>query len=67
MKIVSTDGEPENQLHVVPYCKSEFTFHFVNQSGPEAQIRDRDRVKEHVEKLLPKFKDVMQEDEDKKR
>lgn len=32
------------------------TFHFTNKAGPQAQAADRDRVKELLQTLLPKFK-----------
>lgn len=43
------------QLQVVLHDDSSTTFHFTNPGGQEAQLRDRDKVKEELSQLLPKF------------
>lgn len=53
---ISPDGKPKIQLQVVLHNGVSSTFHFVNRDGPQAQAADRDRVKELLQTLLPKFK-----------
>ena len=43
-------------MQVVLHDGSSSIFHFVNRNGQEAQIKDRDDVKELLQQLLPKFK-----------
>ncbi|XP_046748010.1 general transcription factor IIH subunit 1 [Diprion similis] len=53
---ISPEGKAKIQLQVVLHDGSSSTFHFVNRNGQEAQIKDRDDVKELLQQLLPKFK-----------
>ncbi|XP_076224724.1 transcription factor B1 [Nomia melanderi] len=53
---ISPEGKSKIQLQVVLHDGSSSTFHFVNRNGQEAQIKDRDDVKELLQQLLPKFK-----------
>lgn len=53
---ISPEGKPKVQLQVVLHDNNNTTFHFVNRSGMEAQIQDRDKVKELLQQLLPNFK-----------
>ncbi|XP_024939567.1 general transcription factor IIH subunit 1 isoform X2 [Cephus cinctus] len=53
---ISPEGKSKIQLQVVLHDGSSSTFHFVNRNGQEAQIKDRDEVKELLQQLLPKFK-----------
>ncbi len=53
---MSSDGKAKIQLQIVMHDGASTTFHFVNPSGPAAQIKDRDEVKELLQELLPKFK-----------
>ncbi|XP_031782423.1 general transcription factor IIH subunit 1 [Nasonia vitripennis] len=54
---ISPEGKSKIQLQVVLHDNNQSsTFHFVNKNGPEAQIQDRDKVKELLQQLLPKFK-----------
>lgn len=53
---ISPDGKSKIQLQVVLHDGTSSTFHFVNRNGQEAQVKDRDDVKELLQQLLPKFK-----------
>lgn len=53
---ISPEGKSKIQLQVVLHDGSSSIFHFVNRNGQEAQIKDRDDVKELLQQLLPKFK-----------
>ncbi|XP_014213223.1 general transcription factor IIH subunit 1 [Copidosoma floridanum] len=53
---ISPEGKPKIQLQVVLHDGTSSTFHFVNVKGVEAQVQDRDEVKELLQQLLPKFK-----------
>lgn len=53
---ISPEGKPKIQLQVVMNDGNNSTFHFVNPNGARAQIEDRDRVKDLIQKLLPNFK-----------
>lgn len=53
---ISPEGKSKIQLQVVLHDGQSSTFHFVNKNGQEAQIKDRDDVKELLQQLLPKFK-----------
>ncbi|XP_015123540.1 general transcription factor IIH subunit 1 [Diachasma alloeum] len=65
---ISPDGKSKIQLQLVLHDGTSSTFHFVNKSGQEAQVKDRDDVKELLQQLLPKFKrKVNKEIEEKKK
>lgn len=65
---ISTEGKAKVQLQLVLHDESTATFHFINPGGQEQQLKDRDKVKELLAELLPKFKQKMSKDlEDKKR
>ena len=53
---ISPEGKSKIQLQIVLHDGNSTTFHFVNPSGLSAQCEDRDRVKEKLVELLPKFK-----------
>ncbi|XP_043285675.1 general transcription factor IIH subunit 1 isoform X2 [Venturia canescens] len=53
---ISPDGKSKIQLQLVLHDGTSSTFHFVNKNGQEAQVKDRDDVKELLQQLLPKFK-----------
>jgi len=53
---ISPEGKAKIQLQIVLHDGNSTTFHFVNPEGQEAQFADRDRVKEKLVELLPKFK-----------
>lgn len=53
---ISPEGKQKVQLQVVLHDGNSTTFHFVNKNGASAQIADRDKVKELLQDLLPKFK-----------
>lgn len=53
---ISPEGKPKIQLQLVMNDGNNSTFHFVNANGARAQIEDRDRVKDLIQKLLPNFK-----------
>ncbi|RNA32222.1 general transcription factor IIH subunit 1 [Brachionus plicatilis] len=52
---ISSEGKAKVQLQVVLHDDSSTTFHFTNPGGQEAQLKDRDKVKEELSQLLPKF------------
>lgn len=56
MQKISPEGKSKIQLQVVLHDNQSSVFHFVNSKGQEAQIEDRDKVKELLQQLLPKFK-----------
>lgn len=43
-------------MQVVLHSGVSSTFHFINKNGQQAQVQDRDNVKEMLQSLLPKFK-----------
>lgn len=53
---ISPEGKPKIQLQLVMNDGNNSTFHFVNANGVRAQVEDRDRVKDLIQKLLPNFK-----------
>jgi len=53
---ISPDGKSKIQLQIVLHDGNSTIFQFVNSSGPGAQTADRDKVKEKLVELLPKFK-----------
>ncbi|CAG9856270.1 unnamed protein product [Phyllotreta striolata] len=53
---ISPEGKAKVQLQVVLHNGVSSTFHFTNKSGMPAQLADRDKVKEMLQTLLPKFK-----------
>jgi len=53
---ISPEGKAKIQLQVVLHDGAANTFQFVNRGGVQAQIKDRDEVKELLVQLLPKFK-----------
>ncbi|KAJ1530560.1 hypothetical protein ONE63_005446 [Megalurothrips usitatus] len=52
---ISPIGKPKIQLQVVLNDGTSSTFHFVNKQGPEAQMKDRDVVKELLQQQLPRY------------
>lgn len=58
MQKISPEGKAKVQLQVVLHGAegSATTFHFVNPMGTQAQLEDRNSVKELLQQLLPKFK-----------
>ncbi|XP_031341437.1 general transcription factor IIH subunit 1 isoform X2 [Photinus pyralis] len=53
---ISPEGKAKVQLQVVLHSGVSSTFHFINRGGIQEQSADRDRVKELLQTLLPKFK-----------
>lgn len=53
---ISPEGKAKVQLQVVLHNGVSSTFHFINRGGLQEQAADRDRVKELLQTLLPKFK-----------
>lgn len=56
MQKISPEGKPKVQLQLVMNDDNNTTFHFVNQNGIRAQVEDRDKVKDLLQRLLPNFK-----------
>lgn len=68
MQKISPDGKAKIQLQVVLHDGGASTFHFNSPDGEQAQRDDRDKVKELLQTLLPKFKrKVNKELEEKER
>jgi transcription initiation factor TFIIH subunit 1 len=56
------------QLQIVLHDDTSTVFHFVSPEGPEHQIKERDKVKDQLAILLPKFKQKIDKElEQKKR
>lgn len=53
---ISPEGKAKVQLQVVLHNGVSSTFHFTNKGGLQGQLADRDRVKDMLQTLLPKFK-----------
>ncbi|KAJ8910293.1 hypothetical protein NQ315_014968 [Exocentrus adspersus] len=53
---ISPEGKAKVQLQVVLHNGVSSTFHFINKNGLQSQLADRDKVKEMLQTLLPKFK-----------
>jgi len=53
---ISPEGKSKIQLQIVLHDGNSTTFHFVNAGGQATQMMDRDKVKEKLVELLPKFK-----------
>ncbi|CAN7937245.1 unnamed protein product [Ixodes hexagonus] len=68
MQKISPEGKAKVQLQVVLHGAegSATTFHFVNPLGTQAQLDDRNSVKELLQQLLPKFKRTLNSDLEEK-
>uniref|UniRef100_A0A1E1XAN6 General transcription factor IIH subunit 1 n=1 Tax=Amblyomma aureolatum TaxID=187763 RepID=A0A1E1XAN6_9ACAR len=68
MQKISPEGKAKVQLQVVLHGAegSATTFHFVNPLGTQAQLEDRNSVKELLQQLLPKFKRTLNSDLEEK-
>lgn len=66
MQKISPEGKPKVQLQLVMNDGNNTTFHFVNSNGMKAQIDDRDKVKDLLQKLLPNFKRKVDKDLEEK-
>ena len=65
---ISTEGKSKIQLQVVLHDDTSSTFHFISPAGANQQTKDRDKVKDMLATLLPKFKQkISQELEEKKK
>ncbi|XP_050300095.1 general transcription factor IIH subunit 1 isoform X2 [Anthonomus grandis grandis] len=53
---ISPEGKAKVQLQVVLHNGVSSTFHFTNTKGLQAQLADRDKIKDMLQTLLPKFK-----------
>ena len=53
---ISPEGKSKIQLQIVLHDGNSTNFHFVNPAGQPAQLEDRDKVKDKLVELLPKFK-----------
>lgn len=56
MQKISPEGKQKIQLQLVLQDGNNSTFHFVNKNGMQNQIRDREKVKELIQSILPNFK-----------
>lgn len=66
MQKISPENKPKVQLQLVMNDGNNSTFHFVNPNGMKAQIEDRDKVKDLLQKLLPNFKRKVDKDLEEK-
>jgi transcription initiation factor TFIIH subunit 1 len=65
---ISTEGKAKVQLQLVLHDDTSTVFHFVSPEGPEHQLKERDKVKDQLAILLPKFKQKIDKElEQKKR
>ncbi|XP_067013275.1 general transcription factor IIH subunit 1 [Anabrus simplex] len=62
MQKISPEGKQKVQLQVTLHDGSTSTFHFVNRHGIAAQVKDRDNVKEVLQRLLYKVKRQVNEE-----
>nr|CAG4646969.1 EOG090X04EN [Megafenestra aurita] len=63
---ISPEGKPKVQLQVCLHDGNATTFQFVNPAGQAEQIADRDKVKDLLQQLLPKFKRMVNKDLEEK-
>ena len=63
---ISPEGKSKVQLQVCLHDNNATTFQFVNPAGPAEQIADRDKVKDQLQQLLPKFKRMVNKDLEEK-
>lgn len=54
---VSLDNKEKVQLQLLMHSGESFTFHFADTAGREKQLEMRNKVKEMLQLMLPKFKD----------
>lgn len=59
---ISPEGKPKIQLQLVLHSGEAPTFHFANPNGTNAQLSNRNDVKELLQQLLPKFKERVSKD-----
>lgn len=64
---ISTEGKSKIQLQVVLHDDTSSTFHFMSASGPSQQTKDRDKVKDLLATLLPKFRQKISEELEEKK
>ena len=65
---ISTEGKAKIQLQIVLHDDTSSVFHFISPTGAQKQLEERDKVKDLLASLLPKFKQkISKELEDKKR
>ena len=53
---ISPEGKAKIQLQVVLHDGTSSTFQFVSRQGNDSAVRERDKVKDLLVTLLPKFK-----------
>lgn len=53
---ISPDTKEKVQLQLVMHNNEANTFHFRSKAGRPAQVADREKVKELLQKLLPQFR-----------
>nr|CAG4646182.1 EOG090X04EN [Macrothrix elegans] len=63
---ISPEGKPKVQLQVCLHDGNATTFQFINPAGQAEQIADRDKVKDLLQQLLPKFKRIINKDLEEK-
>lgn len=63
---ISPDTKDKVQLQIVLHSSGAHTFHFNNPEGREAQVRDRDAVKDLLLQMLNTFKKQMNNDLEEK-
>jgi len=53
---ISAEGKAKVQLQIVLHDGNSTSFHFVHEDGEANQLADREKVREKLTQLLPKFK-----------
>ena len=63
---ISPDTSSKVQLQIVFHNDSSYNLHFMNKSGREAQVKDRDEVKEMLAELIPQHRQKASKDLEEK-
>lgn len=63
---ISPDTSSKVQLQIVFHNDSSYNLHFMNKSGRETQVKDRDEVKEMLAELIPQHRQKANKDLEEK-
>ena len=63
---ISPEGSSKIQLQTVLHNGNSYSFHFVNNSYPGAERRDRDEVKDLLAQLIPAHRQKANKDLEEK-
>lgn len=67
MHKISAEGKAKVQLQLVMNDDNAVTFRFIATQGHDQQIKDRDKVKDLLSRLLPQFRQKMSKDLEQKK